>query len=383
MNKTLNTVFAVSVLLLAGCSTGNTLTGTDQATTVQPAQEAAAPVTTTTAPATETVASPAVTETVASPVVTVTAVNAPAVPPAATPAATTATDTRLVAMLPPEAAAPAPQPVVQEQTVAAPVVTETPMPAATTTATTTVTAQAPVAVNTPDATPTASTVTTTTMVVQDTGAQTQQPGEAIKLNPDQEILDKLAQQPAQTNSVITQTGTAANDGNMAVTTQTITHNDMTADATQQVAVTRAGNGEQQTSTITQTINEPGTETAVPVALYGFDQWQKGPLGDVFFEFDSSALSADAKNLLIRNAEWMGSNSNGNIDVEGHCDARGTSEYNLALGERRSTAVKEYITRLGVQESRINIVSFGEERPFDTNKSAEGMSHNRRAHFVIK
>ncbi|MEI6638852.1 MAG: OmpA family protein [Chlorobium sp.] len=121
----------------------------------------------------------------------------------------------------------------------------------------------------------------------------------------------------------------------------------------------------------------------PQSGYGFDQWQKGPLGDVFFAFDSSALSDKAQELLAKNAAWFGRNPSKSARVEGHCDSRGTSEYNIALGERRSTGVKEYLVRLGVASTRLETVSFGEERPFDSGKNSEAMANNRRAHFIVK
>jgi len=117
--------------------------------------------------------------------------------------------------------------------------------------------------------------------------------------------------------------------------------------------------------------------------YGFDQWQTGPVGDVFFDFDSSVLSAKAQEQLAKNAAWFGRNTSKSARIEGHCDSRGTSEYNIALGERRSTSVKEYMVRLGVASSHLDTVSFGEERPFDSGKSNEAMAKNRRAHFILK
>ncbi len=117
--------------------------------------------------------------------------------------------------------------------------------------------------------------------------------------------------------------------------------------------------------------------------YGFDQWQNGPLGDVFYDFDSTVLSAEAQNQLKQNAAWLENNSANKALIEGHCDSRGTSEYNMALGERRASAAKEYLVRLGIASSRLETVSFGEERPFDTGKGEDAWAKNRRAHFVMK
>jgi peptidoglycan-associated lipoprotein len=117
--------------------------------------------------------------------------------------------------------------------------------------------------------------------------------------------------------------------------------------------------------------------------YGFDQYQTGPLGDVFYDFDSATLSTEAQEQLKQDAAWLGSNSAKRALIEGHCDSRGTSEYNLALGERRSGTAKEYLVKLGVASSRLETVSYGEERPFDSAQNEEAWAKNRRAHFVVK
>jgi peptidoglycan-associated lipoprotein len=117
--------------------------------------------------------------------------------------------------------------------------------------------------------------------------------------------------------------------------------------------------------------------------YGFDQWQTGPLGDVFFEFDSSTLSPEAQEQLKQNGVWLESNAVKKALVEGHCDERGTSEYNLALGDRRAVSAKEFLVRYGVSPSRLETVSFGEERPFSSGHEEESWAKNRRAHFVLK
>jgi peptidoglycan-associated lipoprotein len=117
--------------------------------------------------------------------------------------------------------------------------------------------------------------------------------------------------------------------------------------------------------------------------YGFDQWQTGALGDAFFEFDSSMLSTEAQEQLKQNGIWLESNAVKKALVEGHCDERGTSEYNLALGDRRAASVKEFLVRYGVSPSRLETVSFGEERPFASGHNEESWSKNRRAHFVLK
>jgi peptidoglycan-associated lipoprotein len=101
---------------------------------------------------------------------------------------------------------------------------------------------------------------------------------------------------------------------------------------------------------------------------------------VYFEFDQATLSDMAKETLVRNAEWLRSNANARVQVEGNADERGTNEYNLALGERRAAAVKGYLTSLGIDDSRLLIISFGEESPADPGHSEEAWSKNRRVDF---
>jgi peptidoglycan-associated lipoprotein len=102
--------------------------------------------------------------------------------------------------------------------------------------------------------------------------------------------------------------------------------------------------------------------------------------DIFFEFDSSTLSAEAQAILKAKAEWMNRNPQLSIIIEGHCDNRGTTEYNLALGERRAEGVKRFMQDLGVAESRIRTISYGEERPLDPGDDEAAWARNRRAHF---
>ncbi len=102
--------------------------------------------------------------------------------------------------------------------------------------------------------------------------------------------------------------------------------------------------------------------------------------DIFFEFDSSTLSAEAESILRAKAEWMRRNPSLTIVIEGHCDNRGTTEYNLALGERRAESVKRFLIDLGIAETRIRTISFGEERPLVRGDNEEAWAKNRRAHF---
>jgi peptidoglycan-associated lipoprotein len=109
---------------------------------------------------------------------------------------------------------------------------------------------------------------------------------------------------------------------------------------------------------------------------------RGYIADAFFEYNDASLSADAQTALTNSATWLKKNSQYNLLVEGHCDERGTEQYNLALGDRRANQAKEYLVTLGVDASRIRTVSYGEERPFDPGHDESAWSKNRRDHLVL-
>ena len=103
---------------------------------------------------------------------------------------------------------------------------------------------------------------------------------------------------------------------------------------------------------------------------------------VFFAFDSYALTSEARTTLDRQAAWLQSNSGVTLRVEGNCDERGTREYNLALGERRASAARDYLVSRGVDPSRLSIVSYGKERPRDPRSNDAAWAVNRNAQSVI-
>ena len=111
---------------------------------------------------------------------------------------------------------------------------------------------------------------------------------------------------------------------------------------------------------------------------------KGYIRDAFFNYDEASLDAAAQSALSASATWLKSpeGSGYNLLVEGHCDERGTEQYNLALGDRRANAAKDYMVTLGVDASRIRTVSYGEERPFEEGHNDSAWSQNRRAHLVL-
>jgi peptidoglycan-associated lipoprotein len=107
-----------------------------------------------------------------------------------------------------------------------------------------------------------------------------------------------------------------------------------------------------------------------------------PLEDVFFDYDKSDLSDAARASLQKNADWMRRWTSTRVLIEGHADSRGTSEYNLALGERRAAAVRDYLATLGIDAARMSLVSKGEEEPLCAEEVESCWSRNRRGHFSI-
>ncbi len=110
--------------------------------------------------------------------------------------------------------------------------------------------------------------------------------------------------------------------------------------------------------------------------------RSGLLGDVFYDYDKYELRSEARDRLQKNADFMKRNADLQFTIEGHCDERGTNEYNIALGQSRSTSALDYLVSLGVSSRRFKTISYGEERPFCTESTAACWQMNRRARFVI-
>ena len=106
------------------------------------------------------------------------------------------------------------------------------------------------------------------------------------------------------------------------------------------------------------------------------------LKDIHFDFDRYDIRSEDTEILKENAALLMRYPKVKIQVEGHCDERGTNEYNLALGERRASAAKKYLVSLGISTDRISSISYGEEKPLDTGHNEEAWAKNRRGHFVI-
>ena len=105
--------------------------------------------------------------------------------------------------------------------------------------------------------------------------------------------------------------------------------------------------------------------------------------NIYFDFDRSNLKPETQEILKRKAEWLRNNPGESVIIEGHCDERGTNEYNLALGDRRAQSAKNFLIDLGISESRLTTISYGEERPADPRHNENAWSKNRRDHFVLE
>ena len=137
------------------------------------------------------------------------------------------------------------------------------------------------------------------------------------------------------------------------------------------------------------VEPPAAQAVVPEAPKAPDQAAvaapaaASPLKDAFFDYDKSALREDQKAALTEDVAWLKGNAGAKVLIEGHCDERGTAEYNLGLGERRAKAVKDYLIAAGIAADRISIISYGKERPFVLGHDESAWKWNRRGHFVLQ
>jgi peptidoglycan-associated lipoprotein len=171
--------------------------------------------------------------------------------------------------------------------------------------------------------------------------------------------------------VVTPTETSNTSGIPTMTTTTSTQAPSTTIATNTDFV--------QTDTVA-----PVTSSALPTDIEELNRvaQSRGYVQDAFFDYNESTLSSAAQSALTASAEWLKSHAQYGLLIEGHCDERGTEQYNLALGDRRANIAKEYLATLGVDAARIRTVSYGEERPFDPGHDDAAWAKNRRAHLVL-
>jgi peptidoglycan-associated lipoprotein len=159
-------------------------------------------------------------------------------------------------------------------------------------------------------------------------------------------------------------------------TQTLSPQDST---TYTITATGPGGSADGSARVTVTVPPPPAPTAhEPTLQELFDKEVK----DAYFDYDKADIRADARDALSQTAQFLRSYPQMKIVVEGHCDERGSTEYNLALGDRRAAAAKTFLVSLGIPADRLETVSYGKERPFCSASTEECYQQNRRAHFVL-
>lgn len=150
-----------------------------------------------------------------------------------------------------------------------------------------------------------------------------------------------------------------------------------------VALTGCGSSSKKASSDSSMSSPDSSSEDSSLELNGdSDSNKAGGLSTVFFEYDSSTLSSSARSTLEGNVSFLKDNTSVEVQIEGHCDERGGVQYNLALGERRAKAVRDYMVAMGVAKSRVTTISFGKERPLAFGHDNSAWGQNRRANFVV-
>ncbi len=148
------------------------------------------------------------------------------------------------------------------------------------------------------------------------------------------------------------------------------------------SITAKGEGGTATATARITVTAPPPPTPPAPVGPSVEELFQEKVRDIYFDYDKSDIRDDAKPILAANSEFLKQNPSIRFSVEGHCDERGSEEYNIGLGDRRATATKEYLATLGISADRINTISYGKEKPQCTEKTEECYQKNRRSHFVL-
>jgi peptidoglycan-associated lipoprotein len=156
---------------------------------------------------------------------------------------------------------------------------------------------------------------------------------------------------------------------------------VTPSQTTTYTITATGSGGSATASAEVTVSAPAA-VAPPPAQPNLSELFSQNIKDAFFDFDKSELRQDARDALTKDAEFLRSYPQARISIEGHCDERGSTEYNLGLGQRRAEAAKNFLISLGIPADRMTTVSWGKERPFCTEHNEACWSQNRRAHLVL-
>ena len=145
-------------------------------------------------------------------------------------------------------------------------------------------------------------------------------------------------------------------------------------------ITASGPGGSASATATVTVNAPPPPVEQPKGPTDDELFLK-EVRDAYFDYDKADIRPDARTALSKTADFLKANARFKVTIEGHCDERGSTEYNLGLGDRRASAVKQYLVSLGVPADRLSTVSFGKEKPFCMESNEACWQQNRRGHFV--
>ncbi len=147
-------------------------------------------------------------------------------------------------------------------------------------------------------------------------------------------------------------------------------------------ITAKGPGGSQDSSVRITVSAPPARTETPKPSASIEELFRANVQDAYFDLDKADIRTDGRAALARTAEFLRQYAQIKISIEGHCDERGSTEYNLALGDRRAQAARQFLISLGVSADRIDSVSWGKERPFCTQSTEDCWQQNRRAHIVM-
>jgi peptidoglycan-associated lipoprotein len=187
-------------------------------------------------------------------------------------------------------------------------------------------------------------------------------GESVKLS--------WTSTDAQNVSIAPEVGAVTAQG-----TTTVTPGDSTT-----YTITASGTGGNAEASVRVSVEAPVAAVVQPNNA-SFDELFMKEVRDVYFDYDSAEIRADAKDALRRTSDFLKGYPQARVTIEGHCDERGSTEYNLALGDRRANAVKQYLVTLGIPAGNLNTVSFGKEKPFCMEADEACYAKNRRGHFV--
>jgi peptidoglycan-associated lipoprotein len=189
------------------------------------------------------------------------------------------------------------------------------------------------------------------------------PGESVKLS--------WTTSDATNVSIAPEVGAVTPQGSTTVTpTQSTTY-----------TLTASSAGGNTDSSVRISVSAPAPVAEAPKNT-SFDEMFLKEMRDAYFDYDSAAIRPDAREALQKSAEFLKNYPNTRVTIEGHCDERGSTEYNLALGQRRANAVKEYLVSLGIPADHLNTTSWGKEKPFCTESTESCYVQNRRGHFTL-